>query len=128
MTLENNPDPGSLVAAFCALWAHGSADELAEYFTDDAIYHNIPMSAVTGRSAIRDFLAGFIGAFGGIEFHIRHQVAEGNLVFNERVDTFRLAEQTIELPVTGVFEIADGRIRAWRDYFDMAPLTAAMSS
>jgi limonene-1,2-epoxide hydrolase len=26
------------------------------------------------------------------------------------------------LPVTGVFELEDGRIKAWRDYFDMQML------
>ncbi|MGV9835694.1 limonene-1,2-epoxide hydrolase family protein [Nocardia niigatensis] len=30
----------------------------------------------------------------------------------------------IELPVTGVFEVRDRRIAAWRDYFDMVPFTA----
>ncbi len=25
----------------------------------------------------------------------------------------------VELPVAGVFEVKDGKITAWRDYFDM---------
>ena len=25
----------------------------------------------------------------------------------------------------GVFEVEDGEIKAWRDYFDMAPINAA---
>jgi limonene-1,2-epoxide hydrolase len=29
--------------------------------------------------------------------------------------------------VTGVFEIKDARIAAWRDYFDMATITSAFS-
>jgi limonene-1,2-epoxide hydrolase len=33
----------------------------------------------------------------------------------------------IPLPVTGVFEVVDGRIVAWRDYFDMATITSAFS-
>ena len=27
---------------------------------------------------------------------------------------------TIELPVMGTFEVKDGKIVAWRDYFDLA--------
>ncbi|MEV0075187.1 limonene-1,2-epoxide hydrolase family protein [Nocardia neocaledoniensis] len=123
MTSQHTPD--SLVTEFCARWANGTADELAEYFTEDATYHNIPLEPVVGKDAIREFLRGFLDSFGGIDFQVRHQVSSGDLVFNERVDTFVIGGNTIDLPVTGVFEIADGRIRAWRDYFDMAPITAA---
>ncbi|APE35401.1 limonene-1,2-epoxide hydrolase [Nocardia mangyaensis] len=126
MTTPTVHTPDSLVTEFCARWRQGTADELTEYFTDDATYHNIPMQAVTGREAIRDFLRGFLGTFGGIDFQVRHQVSAGNLVMNERVDSFTINEQRIDLPVTGVFEIVDGRIHAWRDYFDMATVTAAL--
>jgi limonene-1,2-epoxide hydrolase len=44
---------------------------------------------------------------------------------NERTDVFAINGKQIDLPVVGVFEIApDGKIVAWRDYFDMTPLTA----
>jgi limonene-1,2-epoxide hydrolase len=33
----------------------------------------------------------------------------------------------VALPVMGVFEVHDGRIAAWRDYFDMAAITKAFS-
>ncbi|MFC9472164.1 nuclear transport factor 2 family protein [Nocardia sp. NPDC056952] len=116
--------PDTLIAEFCAKWGHGNADELAEYFTDDATYHNIPLQPITGREAIREFLRGFLDTFGGIDFHVGHQVCSGNIVLNERVDTFTVNGTTIDLPVAGVFEVVDGRIHAWRDYFDMAPITA----
>ncbi|WP_336081900.1 limonene-1,2-epoxide hydrolase family protein [Nocardia sp. SSK8] len=118
-------DPAAIVTEFCALWRSGSAEELAEYFTDDAVYHNIPMQPVTGKTAITDFLRGFLDTFGGIEFTIHRQFVDGSTVFNERTDRFRLGENVVELPVAGVFEIVDGRIGAWRDYFDMTPITAA---
>ena len=55
-------------------------------------------------------------------------MADGDLVFNERTDVMRLKNgNRVELPVVGVFEIRDGRIAAWRDYFDMAAVTAAFS-
>ncbi len=54
-----------------------------------------------------------------IEFRIDHLAAAGDIVFTERVDTFTLEKGTISVPVAGVFEIRDGKISAWRDYFDM---------
>ena len=53
------------------------------------------------------------------------KIAEaGNVVFTERVDRFEMAGKKIELPVAGVFEIEDGKINAWRNYFDTAAWTS----
>ena len=46
-------------------------------------------------------------------------MATGNTVLTERVDVFVLPNATIELPVMGTFEVKDGKIAAWRDYFDL---------
>ena len=35
------------------------------------------------------------------------------------MDAFFTPAVTIELPVMGTFEIVDGKIAAWRDYFDL---------
>ena len=49
-------------------------------------------------------------------------------MFTERVDRFRAGDTWLELPVCGVFEVRDGRITLWRDYFDLATFTNAVSS
>ena len=36
------------------------------------------------------------------------------------VDRFRFGDKRVELPCAGVFEIRDGKIAVWRDYFDLA--------
>ena len=117
-----------LVTEFCKKWATPDPEELAGYFTEDAVYHNIPMEPVQGREAIEQFIAGFTAVFDGIDFQVHKQVCDGDLVMNERTDVMRRKDgDPIPLPVTGVFEIKDGRIAAWRDYFDMATITSAFS-
>ena len=111
--------PIDIVHRFCAAWSGNNPDELADYFTDDAVYHNIPMDRVTGPDAIKSFIAGFTGGVEKIEFRVRNIVADGPVVLTERVDVFVLPHGSIELPVMGTFEIRDGKIAAWRDYFDM---------
>ena len=56
---------------------------------------------------------------------IHHQIASGNIVMNERTDYITINGTQITLPICGVFEIEDGRIKAWREYFDLAPAKAA---
>jgi limonene-1,2-epoxide hydrolase len=121
-------DAEALVTEFVDAWSRLDADELAGYFTEDATYHNIPMDAVTGREAIRDFIAGFAGPFASARFTVHHQSAAGDVVLNERTDTFVFEDgDTLDIRVMGVFEIRDGRIHAWRDYFDLAAVTAAFA-
>jgi limonene-1,2-epoxide hydrolase len=119
---------GDLIIEFCKLWASPNPEVLASYFTEDAVYHNIPMAAVQGREAIKEFIAGFLAAFEGIDFQIHRQVSDDGVVMNERTDVIRRKDgDEISLPVMGVFEVIDGQIAAWRDYFDMAAITSAFS-
>jgi limonene-1,2-epoxide hydrolase len=111
--------PIDIVRRFCAAWSNVNPDELAEFFTDDAVYHNIPIAPVTGRDTIKATIAGFTGGVEKIEFRLRNIVADGPVVLTERVDVFVLPERSIELPVMGTFEVRDGKIASWRDYFDM---------
>lgn len=118
-------DPDALVREFCAAWERMDPDELAAYFTEDGVYHNIPMAPFEGRDAIREGLAGMKAMISSIRFDIHRQVASDGLVMNERTDHLKMGDTTVALPVVGVFEITDGKIRAWRDYFDMAQFAGA---
>jgi limonene-1,2-epoxide hydrolase len=121
-------EPADLIREFCAQWSDPNPVRLGEYFTDDAVFHNIPMKPLHGRTAIVEFIAGFVSACAGIEFRVHHQAVNGDMVFVERSDVIRRADgAVVELPVMGVFEVSDGRIAAWRDYFDMAEATKAFA-
>lgn len=111
--------PIDVVRDFCALWTKGDLDAIVESFTDDAVYHNIPVAPVTGKQAIRDTIAGFTAGVDTVEFRVHHIAAAGNVVLTERVDAFITPSVTIELPVMGTFEVTGDKISAWRDYFDL---------
>ena len=106
----------SLIEAFNA----NDIDRVVEHFTDSSVYHNMPVDPVTGSAAIREVLNGFMGMSSNIDWIVSH-IAEGDtgVVLTERVDRFEINGKWLELPVMGTFEVADGKITAWRDYFDM---------
>lgn len=122
-------DPDKIVRDFCAAWSNGNLDELVDAFADDAVYHNIPMAPLEGKDAIRTFLGGMVGGMASeVHFEILTQLVSGFTVMNERIDTLVMGDKTVQLPVCGVFELnEDGKIKAWRDYFDMAMFTGAGS-
>ena len=113
-------DAIDLIQRFCGEFAKGSSvDEIVAYFTEDAVYHNIPVEPAVGPEAIKAVFAMFTTGVERMEFKIRNIVGEGDVVLTERVDVFVLPNVTIELPVMGTFEVRDGKIAAWRDYFDL---------
>ena len=112
-------EPLEIVTSFCAAWAEVDVDKIVAFLSEDAVYHNIPLDPAIGRDAIKAMIAGFTTGVDRIEFEIRNVAVNGNVVLNERVDRFFAPERTIELPVMGTFEVTDGLITAWRDYFDL---------
>ena len=109
-----------LVQRFCDAFGKGATPtELVEYFTDDAVYHNIPVEPAVGHEAILGLLNMFVTPAERVEFRVLNIVADGDTVLTERVDVFHLPHAVIELPVMGTFEVRAGKIAAWRDYFDL---------
>jgi limonene-1,2-epoxide hydrolase len=112
-------DPGQVVRDFCATWSDVDLDAILTFFAEDAVYHNIPMDPLTGTEDIRTAIAGFTAGVESIEFRVDHLAAAGPVVLTERVDIFVMPSKRIEIPVMGSFEVHDGKITAWRDYFDL---------
>ena len=115
-----------LMKEFCDAWSRLDYEAVLELFTDDAFYHNIPMEPCCGKDAMRTFIEQFMSTMKSIDFEIVNQVVSDRLIMNERIDTIVMGDRTIPLRVMGVFELApDGRISAWRDYFDMGEFQAS---
>ena len=116
-------DAIAVVREFCAAWEALDQQRILDAFTDDAVYHNMPMAPAAGKDAIKGLLGFILGPATSVKFDIKHIVAEGDSVLTERLDTFQMGDKTIALEVMGTFELRDGKIAAWRDYFDMASWT-----
>ncbi len=116
-------DAKQTVREFCAAWEAMDRQRILDAFTDDAIYHNMPMAPAQGKDAINGLLGFILTPASSVRFEIKHIVGEGDIVLTERVDTFQMGDKTVALAGMGVFEVRDGKIAAWRDYFDMASWT-----
>jgi limonene-1,2-epoxide hydrolase len=117
----------SIVNEFCKAWARLNIDQVMDFFTDDAVYHNIPLPKAEGKAAIRKTIEGLLKGTTWLEFKVLHCASVGNVVMNERVDSFEVKGKRMSLPVAGVFETTtNGKIKAWRDYFDMKMFTDQM--
>lgn len=124
--------PDQTVTAFIDAVTSGDMGRAADLVAEDLVYENLgfgatsfedAVPAIKGPSAMVEFLAQMQDA----EWVVHRQIASGDLVVNERTDRFTFGEARIELTVVGVFEVVDGKITIWRDYFDMHTMLEQMS-
>ena len=118
-------DNEQLVRSFCDAFEKHDAEALRPFLAEDVVYHNIPMDPVVGAEDTVAFLAGFLAMCERMTIETTHLAVRDDVVLTERIDTFTVGGTATPLPVMGTFEIRDGKIAAWRDYFDMAQITAA---
>ena len=123
--------PDQVVRSFISLLVARDIETAATKVSTDFEYDNVPMGKAFGPQGLRDTLTGFFGMCTGIDWEIIRQTSTGSAqhgtVLNEREDRFEIHGRWVTLPVAGIFEIRDGLITLWRDYFDKATLLDAMT-
>jgi limonene-1,2-epoxide hydrolase len=112
--------PQQTVEAFIDHWNACDIDAMIALCADDIVYHNIPMEPVHGTTAMRAMVEGFFVNLAGCDWQTHAIAANGNTVLTERTDGFTFKNgRHAAIRVMGTFEVGpDGRISAWRDYFD----------
>jgi limonene-1,2-epoxide hydrolase len=122
--------PQATVEAFIAHWNACDIDALMALCAPDIVYHNIPMEPIEGAAAMRAVIEGFLANIAACDWQTHAIAANGNKVLTERTDAFHFKDgRRAAIRVMGIFEIgSDGRIAAWRDYFDMAEFQRAFAS
>lgn len=113
------------VLDFWDAWNAKCEDKIMSFFTREAEYHNIPVDPVIGIEAIRSLVDGFLSAFSVINIVTLSIAAHNGVVHTERTDNFKVVNgRVVTLPVAGTLYLTKGKIRLWRDYFDLATFTA----
>jgi limonene-1,2-epoxide hydrolase len=100
-------------------------EAMRTYLTDDCVWDQPPVATTKGGAEAAELLAGMSAmGFQSMAVDLRNVVAAGDLVFTERVDWMVKTDGSRlgPLPVVGVAEFRDGKISAWREYFDSKTL------
>ena len=116
-----------IIRNFISAWSNLDPDELVNYFTEDGIYYNMPIEPVQGKNNLKLFIQGFLNDWTKTEWEISNIICDGNTVFVERIDKTEVGDIKIDLPCCGIFEMEDGKIKIFLDYFDMNTYTGPLS-
>lgn len=122
-------DPAAVVDAFLAAMEAKDYAAATPFVAADCRYENMnaPGTVHTGPAGVVGFLEPFFAPIAKNEFIVLRRAVAGDVVFIERLDRHLFGAKWVELPVTGVFEVRDGKIVFYRDYFDAQVLTAQLA-
>lgn len=113
-------DAGAIVTALVRACAARDLDAVCALVADDIEYDNVPIGTVYGPEGVRKVLSGGVTeAASEVQWVVHRQVADGATVMNERTDRFLVDGRWVEIPIAAVFEVRDGKVTLWRDYFDL---------
>ncbi len=114
------------VRAYLDALNRGSTDEIAACVTEDFVNeHTAALGhSVTGRSAYRERLVGFLAAFAGLHYQVERLIADGENVAVAYRMTAQWRETAAATPrpftIRGMFrfEVRDGLVAHRVDYWD----------
>src|SRR5262249_20299054 len=109
------------------LYAH-DLGTLAAYFTEDAVYDDVPIPAarVVGPAAIVRKLEIGLGRVPRHVHHLHRVVADETAVVTEHTEDWCFADDhVVSLPFVSVQEITGGKISRWSDYSNIDTLLSA---
>jgi limonene-1,2-epoxide hydrolase len=84
---------------------------------DNLVYENVGLPTIHGRARAIKLFRRMEGR-AGFEVKIHRIAADGSAVLTERTDALIFGPLRLQFWICGVFEVHDGRITLWRDYFD----------
>jgi limonene-1,2-epoxide hydrolase len=121
-------DPATVVRAFLADLERLDLDAACAHLAPDVVYVNVSLPPARGLAATRRVLGLLTARATGFRAENHRLVADGPVVLTERTDTIELGRLRTSFWVCGTFEVHDGAITLWRDYFDWAAVTGALAA
>ena len=124
-TISSQIDNAHTVEVFLAALQDQDIDAAGAVLDEHLVYQNVGFPTIRGRARAIKLFRGMEGRAG---FEVKtHRIAvNGSTVLTQRTDALVFGRVRLQFWVCGVFEVTNGRITLWRDYFDMFDFTKAL--
>ncbi len=123
---ESPVTPKLVVERFLELLRDGDVERATELLAVDVVYENVGLPTVHGRQRVRRLFRAMARPSGaGFEAYLHTISVDGPSVLTERTDVLKLGRLRVQFWVCGRFDVHDGEIVLWRDYFDHMTVLAA---
>ena len=118
--------PTAVAQTMLEAWDRRDFDAVLSLFAEDGVLHSMMLAPIVGRTSIAARLARLGAAAHKTRLRIRHIGVIDGQVYVERLDEITLDGQRTDVPVIGVFQIENGLVAYWREYYDRRQLLGAM--
>ena len=123
--IDRDIDKAHIVEVFLAALQDQDVDAAGAVLDENLVYQNVGFPTIRGRARTMKLFRSMEGR-AGFEVKIHRIAVNGSTVLTERTDVLVFGPVRLQFWVCGVFEVRDGRITLWRDYFDMFDFTKAL--
>jgi limonene-1,2-epoxide hydrolase len=123
--LDRDAKPADVVEAFLHGLQDGAVASAVALLDEDVAYTNVGMPTIRGRRRVERVLTGLARPQLGFEVYVHAIATEGSTVLTERTDVLTIGKVRAQFWVCGRFDLRDGRITLWRDYFDYGAVARA---
>lgn len=91
---------------------------ISELLHPDIVYTNVSLPTFKGGKRVAGLIKLALSSARKLKVKNHQLVAKENIVLTERTDILEIGPLHIGFWVCGTFEVEDGKIILWRDYFD----------
>ena len=118
--------PAEVVRRFLDLLEAGDVAGATSLMAADVDYMNVSLPTIRGRERVRRALTRALAVRGAaFEAYIHTITTDDDTVLTERTDVLIVGPVRIQIWVCGRFDVRDGQIVLWKDYFDWGNVAAA---
>jgi len=117
MSEQTTVENAHTVERFLYALQDSDLDAAGPLLAEDLVYQNVGLPTIHGRKRAMKLFSS-LGGSSAFEVKIHRIAADGAAVLTERTDALIFGPLRLQFWVCGVFEVHDGRITLWRDYFD----------
>lgn len=107
------------IRSYYAAWVRGDLDGVLALCSDDVVAVNVPIGPIHGKPAVREFIEKFGRGMSRRRYDVERILVSGDVAMVEGVENYEKGGKAVRLPYMSLFRFADGKIREWRDYFDL---------
>jgi len=124
-SVSSDIDNAHTVEVLLSSLQSADTDGAGAVLDENLVYENVGLPTIRGRARA---LKLFRSMEGRAAFEVKtHRIAvNGSSVLTERTDAIIIGPVRLQFWVCGVFEVHDGRITLWRDYFDTVDFLKAI--
>lgn len=98
--------------------ALGDVETAVGLIDPDIVYTNVSLPTLRGKRRVAGVVRSLNNPRTGFAVRLITVATDGPTVLTERIDELRFGPLRMQFWVCGRFEVRDGLIAVWRDYFD----------